>query len=192
MKQLLYILLLAPIICIMSCSSGDDGLSPIIPQSSGSWEKTFYKGDGRSVQQTNDGGYIMTCDNVGEDTTSILKTDESGNELWSRFYSNSRKFNSIQQTSDGGFIIAGSTNGTPSMVLIKTDEYGYEIWRQTFNEINDASAKSVQQTSDGGYIICGSKYQEATGGGSGIANYDVMLIKVNHSGQKIWSKYCWI
>jgi hypothetical protein len=96
----------------------------------------------------------------------------------------------VQQTTDGGYIIAGeSYNGTSSIVLIKTDEYGYEIWRQTFNEINDASAKSVQLTSDGGYIICGSKYQEATGGGSGIANYDVVLIKVNYSGQKVWSKY---
>jgi len=96
------------------------------------WNKTF---DGvkiiknswdypTSVQQTNDGGYILagyrlaySCisdpqhDPCGWYDTWIVKTDSKGNAEWNKtigsFDYNHEKAYSIQQTSDGGYIIAG-------------------------------------------------------------------------------------
>ena len=99
------------------------------------WTKTFggTEGDiGRFVQQTNDGGYIITGSTDSSVTGGIvvylIKTDGNGNEVWSQTYGgtyNSLGY-SVQQTSDGGYIITGEIyNGIDSDVyLIKTDDQG--------------------------------------------------------------------
>jgi hypothetical protein len=79
------------------------------------WSTTFEgngSAGGESVQQTRDGGYIVT----GKDDTPsgdlyLIKTDISGNEVWSNTFGGSEDDygRSVQQTSDGGYIIAGAT-----------------------------------------------------------------------------------
>ena len=92
------------------------------------WQKTFgvddidegYEGDaGYSVQQTSDGGYIVT----GEysDDIYLLKTDAYGIREWQKIFSGYVGY-SVQQTSDGGYIVAGDCSG--GICLIKTDAYG--------------------------------------------------------------------
>ena len=89
-----------------------------------SWTQTL--GDildnhGYSVQQTEDGGYII----AGSDG-SLFKTDTNGNEEWNQNFGpgDSR---SVQQTDDGGYIITGddqSNNDNIDVWLIKTDANG--------------------------------------------------------------------
>jgi len=79
-----------------------------------------YEGDaGYSVQQTSDGGYIVT----GEysDDIYLLKTDAYGIREWQKIFSGYVGY-SVQQTSDGGYIVAGDCSG--GICLIKTDAYG--------------------------------------------------------------------
>ena len=133
------------------------------------WKKT-YGGAGEeaaySVQQTTDGGYIITgytnsFGNGGSDVY-LLKTDENGVEQWSQTFGgiSDDVGYSVEQTSDGGYIIAG-TRSAPSnttfdaIYLVKTDGNGTQQWSQTFVEWNGLQGFSVQQTSDGGYIISG-------------------------------------
>ncbi len=148
---------------------------------------------GYSVQQTLDGGYIITgytCSfGAGApDSTNVylIKTDASGDTLWTRTYSGTGNDcgRSVQQTADGGYIIAGYTHyfyiGPPdsaNVYLIKTDASGDTLWTRTYGGTSADYGYSVQQTSDGGYIVAG--YTASFGAGS----YDVYLIKTDSLGR---------
>ena len=158
------------------------------------WTKTFggiYEDGGNSVQQTTDGGYIITGEtesfgNGGGNDVYLIKTDGNGNEEWTKTFggTDDDEGYSVQQTTDGGYIICGGKYpiGNEDAYLIKTDGSGNEEWIKTFGGTNDDYAHSVQQTTDGGYIING--YTSSFGNG----NTDVYLIKTDGNGIEQWSK----
>jgi len=154
------------------------------------WNKTFGGTgveEGWSVQQTTDGGYIITgrTESLGNGSNYtdvyLIKTNGNGTEQWSQIFGGidyDRGY-SVQQTTDGGYIITGNTslgNGMQDVYLIKTDGNGTEQWSQIFGGTAYDEGQSVQQTSDGGYIIAG--YTRSFGNGLG----DVYLIKTDGNG----------
>lgn len=159
------------------------------------WEKT-YGGTahdyGYSVEQTADGGYIVTgytwsSDGDGWDVY-LIKTDVRGNEEWSKTFggSDTDVGYSVQQTIDNGHIISGYTwsfgAGKRDVYLVKTDDRGNEEWSKTFGGNKTDVGYSVKETIDGGYIVSG--YTLSFGAGW----YDVYLIKTDVSGNEVWTK----
>ena len=153
------------------------------------WEKIFKSGDssyGKSVQQTTDGGYIITgyasSISAGDNNFYLVKTDNTGNKQWEKTFSG--EGSSVQQTDDGGYIMTGSHHYSLDVALIKTDDKGNKQWEKTFGGPDQDDGDSVQQTTDGGYIIAANTYKIMTT----PPDSDVYLIKTDDMGNKQWEK----
>lgn len=156
------------------------------------WSKTFGGGsfeEGYSVEQTSDGGYIVTGRTrmgAGGWDVYLIKTDANGNQQWSRTYGtgNDEWGQEVHQTSDGGYIVTGTTEisgGGRNIYLVKTNNTGTVQWTSIFRTGNDEYGYSVQQTTDGGYIVTGRTDDFGPG------NWDILLLKVGSTGSLQWS-----
>lgn len=119
---------------------------------------------------------------VGGDDGYVVKTDTSGNVLWSKTYGGSfpDDFHTIQITGDGGLIMAGTTSSTgplqPNMWLMRTDANGDSLWSNTYGGDNHDHGYSGIQAADGGYVIVGHT------GSFGFNGEDAYIAKTNSSG----------
>lgn len=148
---------------------------------------------GYSVQQTRDGGYIITgyTDSQGGANGNVLliKTDALGDTTWTRVFGGDAPEigHSVLQTQDGGYIVAGLKDttygaGLGAVWLIKTGANGDVVWANTYGGPAYEAGLSVQQTYDGGFIIAG--YTESFGGGFD----DLYLVKTDANGDTIWTR----
>ncbi|MBI3190812.1 PQQ-binding-like beta-propeller repeat protein [archaeon] len=142
------------------------------------WEKAIggNKSEiGYSVQQTDDGGYIIVGQTVytlkagdggyaRQSDVYLIKTDANGNIIWEKTFGGNMmdRGYSVQQTSDSGYIITGDTDGY--LYLFKTDANGNKIWEKAFkrDETKPFTGRSVKQTSDGGYIVVANTFYTST------------------------------
>lgn len=166
------------------------------------WEKVF-TGESRdwglSVEQTNDGGYIIgglsfreTGSRANEDIW-LIKTDRLGRKEWERFFGGEsiESVGCIRQTRDGGYIIVGTTESSDrgwyfNLWLIKTDSSGNKVWDKTFGRVPERAPAWVSETQDGGYIVCTSSY-EGYDYSEGLI-VSVQLLKTDVLGNAQWSE----
>ena len=144
----------------------------------------------KSIQQTNDGGYIIAgYQGVTYQYDAVVqKTDANGNLEWEKSYGDANAYDiaqSAQQTADGGYIVTGMTSSYGSqasdILLLKLDVDGNQEWIKTIGGTNQESGNCVRQTSDGGYVIIGETNSYG-------ANGDVYLVKTDASGNEEWNQ----
>jgi TolB-like protein len=144
----------------------------------------------QSIQQTSDGGYIITgairYTGLSLNDVLLIKTDSLGNTLWTQTYggpADDLGF-AVLETTDGGYIIVGEKGGpgNSDLYLIKTNASGNPIWTKTYGGPIRDVASSIQKTSDGGYIITGWTRSFGTG------VQDIWLLKTDSLGDTLWTK----
>ncbi|MEA3312013.1 MAG: hypothetical protein U9Q76_07320, partial [candidate division WOR-3 bacterium] len=150
-----------------------------IPLTTYGWTRT-YGGSGRdigyAVQQTLDGGYVVTGEKAGKQW--LLKTDAQGDTMWTSVYGWGRSY-SVDETTDGGYILTGQGNSR-FIWIQKTDAQGHVLWARLYGR---GTGRSVEQTEDGGYIIAG---WYDTGDHYELA--DLCLLKTDSLGDTLWTR----
>lgn len=158
------------------------------------WQKSYRWGYSThlsplSVQQTDDGGYIIGFNEIyfGSYDIWILKLDPSGElDLTRSFGKNAWNYaNSLQPANDGGWILAGT---------YRWSDYNYEAWASKltpsgeiewewfYGGSENESARSVQQTQEGGYIMAGETSSFGAGG------KDIWILKLSAAGHVEWQR----
>jgi hypothetical protein len=165
-------------------------LLAVIPQRiHAGWTRT-YGGElwdwGESVQQTTDGGYIITgliaTGGVITEKLWLLKTDAKGDLLWECKYCCGCG-NGVQQTGDGEYIVVGVIDFPDSNLwLLKIDSSGDSVWTRRYGGEENDWGECVRQTSDGGYIIAG--YTSSLGTEKG----GLWLLKTDSLGDTLWTR----
>ena len=140
-----------------------------------------------SIQQTRDGGYIISTDTTsfgaGEFDIMIFKINSFGDIEWQRTYGGidrEHSYCTIQETSDGGYIYAGITHtfGYGGWIF-KLNPSGDIEWER-FYEWPCPGFRRVRQTSDGGYIVLGGYYSDG---------YMAWIVKLTSSGDAEWQRF---
>jgi uncharacterized delta-60 repeat protein len=141
------------------------------------WQKSL-GGSGediaRSVQQTDDGGYILAGESDSQDGDVsgnhgkwdgwVVKLKPNGELEWQKSFGDYDfdRANSIRQTSDGGFVFAGLVSSRSKkhskrdMWVVKLKSNGSLEWEKRLGGSESEEAQSIQETSDGGYIVAGN------------------------------------
>ncbi|MFA6371010.1 MAG: serine protease [Methanothrix sp.] len=171
-------------------------LAKIDPNGNTLWSKKFFEYEILSIQETEDGGYILAGAGRSSDSdnadVALIKTDSDGNEMWNRTEggSDDEMIWSVQETGDDGYILAGGArpNARPNEgdgwdgLLVKTDLNGKKMWSKTFEEAENDLVLSVQETIDGGFILL--RIFESDGSDDSRSS----LMKFDSKGNTVWNR----
>lgn len=154
------------------------------------WQRTYGWNDYDqlfSVIATDDGGYAMTGNSNpsagGRSRTWVVRTDASGDSLWSRVYGGQwgAGGRSIVQTFDGGFAIGGTWrefhDGDNDFQLIRINASGDTLWTNSYGNQYHDECNAMIQTSRGEFILAGHL---STGWSEGSKQY--WFVKTDSSG----------
>ncbi len=167
--------------------------------------------DGESIQQTTDGGYIITGYSNSTDIAGItnkggfdywvVKIDNMGNVEWSKNYGGTGDDYavSIKQTTDNGYIVSGwsvsndgdiaaDNHGGKDSWIVKLNNTGNIEWTKSLGGPADDASYSIVQTADGGYVAAG--FSGSNGGNvtGNHGNNDYWVVKLDETGILQWQK----
>jgi len=169
-----------------------------------------------SITPTIDGGFVVSgeSDSTNGDLTSnngyydafIAKFDANGNKLWWKSYGGDidDSFSSVALLPDGGYVASGYSYSSASgdipgnkgtsgdFIVAMFDSSGNKIWLKNYGGSDGDYPISIVRMNDGNFLFVG--YSNSLDGDivspkdpSGMT-MDVVLIKIDGSGNVIWSK----
>ena len=121
----------------------------------------------------------------GDRDAMLIKTDESGNVDWMKFYGGSKQDvgNSVCEALDGGYAFCGRTESFSNSMdgwLVRVSETGEKLWEKSFGGENYDDLVNIVAIEDG-YLLAGSSL--SFGGGP----YNGWLLRTNLNGDSLWS-----
>jgi hypothetical protein len=158
------------------------------------WSRTYSEITGshwgKSVNKTDDGGYI-----IGANQNIIIKTDSTGSLQWHKklSYSYHHYVEDVIQTFAGDYIVVGGVGGDPigghsqkgKAFILRMSEGGGVQWVKRYG-ISDTPMNSfwgVVQADDGGFVLAGEKLQDRN-----FEFYDhFWIVKTDGNGDMEWS-----
>ncbi len=172
----------------------------------------------QSVVKTSDGGYAVLGYTQSNDFDISNKSNESydfwvmkfssdNTLLWQHTYggSDNDRGTDIIATNDGGFALLGFSKsddvnvsenaGAQDVWLIKLTQNGLVSWQKSFGYSGADIGTALLQTSDNGFLITGVLDVSASNGQGNAkttqkhAGGDVWVIKLDHSGNLVWSRF---
>lgn len=149
---------------------------------------------GNCIQQTSDGGYIVTGAwnrgwwNPWPGYFYTAKFYSNGSEEWTYLHGSHEiayTGNSVIELDDGSFISIGDRGYATltNLIMVKNDAEGNFLWDKLIGGSLLDSGKSIKQTSDDGFIIVGNTMSYGTEGSS-----DIWLVKTDANGNEMWNK----
>ncbi len=146
------------------------------------------------IRQTKDLGFAMAgtryndLNKAGLYNFWLVRLKPDGDTLWTKVYDmdgNMDYCSSMEPTLDGGYIMAGyseTSKNHDDVMLAKTDSSGIVQWKKLYGGSSYDRARCVRQTADSGYVVTG--YSNSFGSGG----YNVYLLRLNKSGDTLWTK----
>jgi hypothetical protein len=198
-KAVLFMLMLLVVPCLVNAEPGDVLWYQTYNYSQPGEDNHF---EGTSVEQTQDGGCILTGQVSFENDymrAFLIKTDEDGDTNWVRYYgwdAYDYLGRVVLPSPDGGYVMAGYKKshspyppppGSPvGAFLIKVDFNGDTIWTNLYNDGDGTYRYLVLDacsTADGGYALFG--WTE-----TGVSiDVDGFAIKVYADGNEEWTRH---
>jgi len=185
------------------------------------WQKALggtYSESASSIQQTTDGGYIVTgstSSNDGDvsgnhniDALSsepfdawVVKLNASGNIQWQKALGGTGNdyANFVRQTGDGGYIVAAATGSNDGDVsgnhggltdgwVVKLSSTGSIQWQKALGGTDVDVMTSVLPTSDGSYVVGGHVHSNDGDVSGNHGADDIWVVKLNSIGNILWQK----
>lgn len=150
--------------------------------------------EGRSLTRCNGSGYIAVGRaQVSTDNSQVLivKTDNSGNEVWRKTYGENKEFvaEQIIGLKAGGYLIVGYSEGesvvTRQAYLLRINESGGKIWEKTLGgDQMIEQAYAATEANDGGFVIIGQRLNIAAPN----PNNQLWVVKTDDKGNVIWER----
>ncbi|UCF80275.1 MAG: thrombospondin type 3 repeat-containing protein [Acidobacteriota bacterium] len=173
----------------------DGNVGPLFP---GTWRRAYGGDDwdeARSVQQTADGGFIVsgyTWSFGGPRRNAwVLKLNPYGRVIWQKVYGGD-EVTSIQQTMDGGFVASGYIDtDTPAwpdgwldndIWVLRLDAWGNVYWSKSYGSGNWEFTASIEETTCCGFVVTGATWSDDS------QSFDVLVLKLGASGNVSWQK----
>jgi hypothetical protein len=158
------------------------------------WARTYggeAADNGWAVVEVDDGFVIAGFTEsfgAGENDFYLVKTDEQGEESWSRTYGgagNDRCWTLVRPAA-GGFLLAGETTsegqGEQDCWLVRTDDAGEKIWSRTFGGTRGDRVFAAANAPDGGFVLAGQTFSEGAG------DRDAYVVATDADGNLRWSR----
>jgi hypothetical protein len=136
-----------------------------------------------------DGGFVLTGYRQATsifNSSFLIRTDASGNPLWTRYYGGTAGQNgAVRVTSDGGIVTWSNyrESNWPSeyrqLMLTKWNAAGDIVWQRKSHYGFYSSSRDLEVLPDGSFI--GTAYNAAAG-------MNGMLCKFSHQGDSLWTR----